>query len=109
MKYCIATNFGLGFYTHADREIAWLSGHIGNIWAVGDANSSWIQRVNGVEKTLSEAQAIVDQIITDAQNVWDSNNVENETPEQKIDRLGIRPSNETLPTDADDAAFVSIK
>jgi nitrous oxidase accessory protein NosD len=109
MKYCIATNTGVGFYTHEDREIAWLSGHTGNVWAVGDANYSWIQRVNGVEKTLSEAQEIIDQIVLDNQSVWDNNNVEGETEQQKIIRLQSRPSNEVLPSDVDDAAFITIK
>jgi hypothetical protein len=108
MKYCIAKNTGEGFYTHTDRELAWLSGHAGDIWAVGDKNYSWIQRVNGVEKTLSEAQAIIDKITIDAQSIWDNDNIDGETEQQKMDRLGNRPISESLPTDSDDTAFVSL-
>ena len=72
MKYCTATYSGYGFYTHADREAAHLSGHPGNVWCVGDNNSAWIERVEGTEKTLEEAQAIVDSTIADAQTTWDS-------------------------------------
>jgi hypothetical protein len=107
MKYCIAENTGNGFYTHTDRELAWLSGHAGNIWAIGDANYAWIQRVNGTEQTLEQAQAIINQLTIQAQTDWDNNNVNGETPEQKINRLGFRPVVDNLPTDADDAAFVS--
>jgi len=72
MKYCTATPTGLGFYTHADRELAHLSSHPGNVWIVGDANHAWIARHNGTEKTKAEAQAIVDaQVATDQAN-WDA-------------------------------------
>jgi len=107
MKYCIAENTGLGFYTHNDRQIAWLSGHPGNIWAVGNNNASWINRVNGVEKTLEQAQSILNTIISDAQNTWDNDNVSGETEEQKIKRIGTRPTSTSLPNDTDDANFVS--
>ena len=72
MKYCTAINTGLGFYTHADRELAHLSGHPANVWAVGDANHAWIARVGGTEKTKAEAQAIVDAQVAIDQASWDA-------------------------------------
>jgi hypothetical protein len=94
MKYCQATNTGKGFFTHADRAIAHLSGHQGSIWAVGDANSSWIDRVSGTEKTLEEATNIA---LAAAQSGWDSNNRTSETAEKKVERIGIRPTTLALP------------
>ena len=71
MKYCTATYTGLGFYTHADRELAHLSGHPAQVWAVGDANHAWIARHSGTEKTKAEAQAIVDTQTAIDQASWD--------------------------------------
>tara|TARA_R100001132_G_C3258311_1_gene83235 strand:+ start:919 stop:1206 length:288 start_codon:yes stop_codon:yes gene_type:complete len=72
MKYCTATHTGLGFYTHADRELAHLSGHPAQVWAVGDANHAWIARHSGTEKTKAEAQAIVDAQVAIDQASWDA-------------------------------------
>jgi hypothetical protein len=94
MKYYQATNTGKGFVTHADRELAHLSGHPGDIWTVGDANAGWGARVSGVEKTLEEATAIA---LASAQLGWDNSNQSNETPEEKIARIGERPSTIELP------------
>ena len=94
MKYYQATNTGKGFVTHADRELAHLSGHPGDIWAVGDANAGWGARVSGVEKTLEEATAIV---LAASQTGWDASTVNDETAEQKVERIGARPTTVTLP------------
>jgi hypothetical protein len=94
MKYCQATNTGKGFITHADRELAHLSGHPGDIWAVGEVNAAWIGRVAGVEKSLEEATAIA---LAASQAGWDSNTQPDETAEQKIERLGQRPVAVELP------------
>ena len=94
MKYCQATNTGKGFFTHTDRDLAHLSGHPGDIWAVGDANSSWIGRVSGIEKTLEQATSIA---LAAAQSGWDSNNRTDETVEQKVERIGVRPTTLELP------------
>jgi hypothetical protein len=94
MKYYQATNTGKGFVTHADRELAHLSGHPGDIWTVGDANAGWGARVGGVEKTLEEATAIA---LASAQIGWDNSNQPGETPEEKIARIGERPSTIELP------------
>jgi|TARA_R100001530_G_scaffold135305_2_gene112172 hypothetical protein len=91
MKYCTATHSGKGFFTHADREAAHLSGHPGNVWCVGDSNSDWITRVGGTEKTLEQAQTILDSAISDAQVDWDNLTAE-------IKRYLDRPVTYSLPT-----------
>lgn len=94
MKYAVANNTGKGFVTHEDRLLAHLSGHPGDVWAVGDANSAWIARVNGIEKTKAEAETIA---LAAAQAGWDNSNRPNETPEQKIKRIGVKPTSIALP------------
>ena len=79
MKYCTATHSGKGFFTYADREAGHLSGHLGNVWCVGDSNSDWITRVGGTEKTLEQAQTILDSAISDAQVDWDNDSAEMKT------------------------------
>ncbi len=91
MKYCTATYSGKGFFTHEDRDAAHLSGHPGNIWCVGDNNAAWIERVGGTEKTLGEAQDIMDGVITDLQSAWDS---EDEAYQLRLER----PITYSLPT-----------
>ena len=72
--YCTATNTGKGFFTHQDRNDFHLSGHLGDVWVVGNnaAGISWINRVSGEAKTKAEAQAIVDAKIEEAQAAWDA-------------------------------------
>ena len=72
--YCTATNTGKGFFTHQDRNDFYLSGHPGDVWAVGDNSkgSAWISRVNGTSKTKVEAQAIVDAQIATDEAVWNA-------------------------------------
>ena len=98
-QYCVAENWGKGFITADDSRKLALRGFPGNVWRVPahnqDANR-WVAGVAGTHKTLSEAQEIVDAIITSSQTTWDNDNVEGETPEQKILRLGDRPVDITL-------------
>ena len=94
MKYCTATYTGLGFYTHADRELAHLSGHPAQVWAVGDANHAWIARQSGTEKTKAEAQAIVDAQVAIDQANWDALPEDKKAP---IAELMTRPTAKTLP------------
>jgi len=72
MKYATAINTGLGFITHADKELDHLSGHPGQVWCVGDANLAWIARHSGTAKTKAEAQAIVDARVAEDQVSWDA-------------------------------------
>tara|TARA_R100001460_G_C3540464_1_gene174396 strand:- start:915 stop:1208 length:294 start_codon:yes stop_codon:yes gene_type:complete len=74
-QYCVASNWGKGFITNSDALKLEISGFPGDVWKVNannqDANR-WISGVTGDRKTLSEAQAIVDAEITQAQNDWDA-------------------------------------
>jgi len=98
-QYCVATNWGKGFITHEDSSKLSLSSFPGNLWKVPNNNQDanrWIAGVAGVRKTLSEAQTIVDAEITTAQTNWDGNNVEGETADEKVIRIGARPTDITL-------------
>lgn len=74
-QYCVAENWGKGFITHNDAVKLEFRSFPGNVWRVNahnqDANR-WIAGVNGTHKTLSEAQAIVDAEVTQAQADWDA-------------------------------------
>ena len=72
--YCKATNTGKGFFTHSDRNAFYLSGHVGDVWVVGNnaAGISWINRVSGTAKVKADAQAIVDGKIEEGQATWDA-------------------------------------
>ena len=48
-------------------------------------------------KLKSQAQTIVTDIINDAQDTWDNDNVDGETSAEKITRLGTKPTDITLP------------
>jgi len=71
--YGTATNTGKGFFTHADRQNFYLSGHPANVWVVGnnEKGALWLAEKNGVEKTKSEAQALVTAEVEAAQTAWD--------------------------------------
>ena len=73
-KYCTATNWGKGFFTHEDRRQFYLSGHPGEVWVVGDNlyGDQWINKVSGAAKTKVEAQAIVDGEVETAQAAHDA-------------------------------------
>ena len=72
--YCTATHTGKGFYTHKDRNDFYLSGHPGDVYAVGNTNLgiSWINRVEGTAKVKADAQAIVDGVIETEQATFDA-------------------------------------
>ncbi len=98
-QYCVAENWGKGFITADDSRKLALRSFPGDVWrfpALNQDANRWVVGVNGSHKTLSEAQAIVDAIITSSQTAWDDNNVEGETSEQKILRLGNKPEDITL-------------
>ena len=73
-KYCTATNWGKGFFTHEERRQFHLGGHPGEVWVVGDNHygDQWIGKVSGAIKTKDEAQAIVDAQIEAAQTAYDA-------------------------------------
>jgi hypothetical protein len=90
--YGTATNTGKGFFTHQDRQNFYLSGHPADVWVVGnnEKGALWLAEKNGVEKTKTEAQALVTAEVTAAQEAWDLL-----SDEQKA--MSSRPSQITLP------------
>ena len=90
--YGTATNTGKGFFTHQDRQNFYLSGQPANVWVVGnnEKGALWLAEKNGVEKTKTEAQALVTAEVTAAQEAWDPL-----SDEQKA--MSHRPSQITLP------------
>ena len=90
--YCTATHTGKGFYTHKDRNDFYLSGHPGDVYAVGNTNLgiSWINRVEGTAKVKADAQAIVDGVIETEQATFDAL-----SPEQQFHQK--RPEKYPLP------------
>ena len=74
-QYCEAENWGKGFITTTNSIKMSPRSFPANIWRIA-ANSQysnkWVTAVNGVPKTLVEAQAIVDAEIQRAQAVWDA-------------------------------------
>tara|TARA_X000001388_G_C2157919_1_gene95062 strand:- start:189 stop:503 length:315 start_codon:yes stop_codon:yes gene_type:complete len=96
-QYCLAKNWGKGFIEIVDDFET--TSFPGNIWRVPVHNKRanlWINKVLGVPKTVSEAQAIVDVRISELQTAWDNDNVDGETTEEKQDRLGFRQPAVTL-------------
>ena len=98
-NYCVATNTGKGFITHDDSRRFWISGYPANVWVATDCVESrhWVARNNGTSKTKSEAQTLVTNNVNAAKTNWDNNNVEGETSAEKIQRLGNKPTDITLP------------
>ena len=98
-NYCVATNTGKGFITHTDSRKFWISGQPVNVWVCTDCVESrhWVARNNGTSKTKTEAQAIVTGVVDDAKDAWDANNVEGESSAEKIQRIGPKPTDITLP------------
>ena len=93
-QYCTAENWGKGFIESSESTRISFMGLPGNVWRLPAHNKDanlWINKVLGVPKTKDEAQAIVDGVINQAQSSWDADNIEGETAEQKINRLGDRP------------------
>ena len=97
--YGTATNTGKGFFTAEDRRAFFLRGYPANVWVVGnnEKGALWLAEKNGVEKTKSEAQVLVTAEVDAAQTAWDNNNVDGESADQKIARLGAKPTDITLP------------
>ena len=98
-NYCVATNTGKGFITHTDSRKFWISGQPGNVWVCDDIPESrdWGARNSAASKTKSQAQTIVTNVIDDAKDAWDDNNVESESSAEKIERIGPTPPDVTIP------------
>ena len=91
--YGTATNTGKGFFTAEDRRAFFLRGYPADVWVVGnnEKGAMWLAEKNGVEKTKSEAQALVTADVQAAQAAWDAL-----PAEQKTD-MNPRPTDITLP------------
>ena len=90
--YGTATNYGKNFFTHEDRRNFFLRGYPGEVWVVGnnEKGALWLAEKNGVEKTKSEAQALVTVEVEAAQAAWDALS--------EVQRFSVpRPSQITIP------------
>ena len=90
--YGVAENTGKGFFTAEDRRKFFLRGYPADVWMVGNNvdGAMWLAEKNGVEKTKSEAQALIDAEVQAAQAEYDALSAE-----QKAARE--RPVDVTLP------------
>ena len=90
--YGVAANTGKGFFTAEDRRKFFLRGYPANVWMVGNNvdGAMWLAEKNGVEKTKSEAQALIDADVQASQAAWDA-----QTDEQKA--MSPRPADVILP------------
>ena len=98
-NYSVMTNTGKGFITHEDSRAFWIGGQPANVWVATDIRESrhWVARNNGVSKTKDQAQALVTAAVDALQDAWDADNVEGESAEEKIVRLGVKPIDVTIP------------
>ena len=90
--YGTATNTGKGFFTAEDRRAFFLRGYPADVWMIGNNvnGAMWLAEKNGVEKTKSEAQALITAEVQAAQAAWDA-----QTDEEKA--ISPRPTDVTLP------------
>jgi len=98
-QYCVAENWGKGFIEHSESSRIKFAGYPGNVWQVPAHNkvaNLWINKVLGVPKTKDQAQSIVTAIIDALQDTWDADNVDGESSDEKILRLGSKPTDITL-------------
>ena len=102
-KYSVKENWGKTssdqFIRHEDRMQFHIEGFPGNVWVTEDNvyADRWIGRHGATVKTKSQAQTIVTDIIDDAKDTWDNDNVDGETSAEKIARLSAKPTDITLP------------
>lgn len=69
MHYYQIENPGVkGFVTHTENEVAHVANYPGDIWVT--ENVDWATRVGATEITQTEAQALVDAVIVQAQADW---------------------------------------
>ena len=98
-NYSVMTNTGKGFITHVDSRAFWIRGYPANVWIATDVRESrhWVARNNGVSKTKDQAQTLVTAVVDARQDAWDDDNVEGESSAEKIERLGNKPVDITIP------------
>ena len=98
-QYCVAENWGKGFIDHDESSRITFKSYPGNVWQVPAYNKHgnlWIAKVAGTLKTKDEAQTIVTAEVKKGQDAWDADNVDGESADEKIDRLGAKPEDITL-------------
>ena len=98
-QYCVAENWGKGFIDYDESHRITFKGYPGDVWQVPAYNKHanlWIAKVGVTIKTKDEAQTIVTAIVDAAQDAWDANNVDGESADEKIERLGTKPTDITL-------------
>lgn len=98
-QYCVAENWGKGFIDYEESTRITFKGFPGDVWQVPAYNKHgnlWIAKVAGAIKTKDEAQTIVTAKVDAAKTAWDNNNVEGESSDEKIARLGAKPADITL-------------
>ena len=104
--YGTANNTGKGFFTHEDRLNFFLRGYTGHdgsnyvdTWVIGnnEKGALWLAEKGGTEKTKSEAQALVKASDDLARTAWDNDNVDGESADEKVERIGAKPGFVTIP------------
>ena len=104
--YGVATNTGKGFFTAEDRRNFFLRGYSGHdgsnyvdTWVIGanERGACWLADRGGTEKTKAEAQALVKAADDLARTEWDNDNVDGESADDKILRIGPKPNFTTIP------------
>ena len=98
-QYCVAENWGKGFIDHEESSRITFKGFPGDVWQVPAYNKHgnlWIAKVAGAVKTKDEARTIVTAAVDATQTAWDNDNVEGESSDEKIARIGAKPEDITL-------------
>ena len=105
--YGTATNTGKDFFTHVYRRNFFLRGYTGHdgsnpidVWVIGanEKGALWLAEASGIEKTKAEAQALVKAQDDIDRTAWDNNNVEGESADEKVARIGrAKPGFRTIP------------
>ena len=98
-QYCVAENWGKGFIDHEESIRITFKSFPGDVWQVPAYNKHgnlWIAKVAGAVKTKDEAQTIVTAAVDATQTAWDNDNVEGESSDEKIERIGAKPADITL-------------
>jgi len=104
--YGTANNTGKGFFTHEDRRNFFLRGYSGHdgsnyvdcgVIGYNEKGALWLAEKSGTEKTKSELQALVKASDDIARTAWDNNNVDGESADNKVSRIGEKPGFTTIP------------
>ena len=104
--YGTANNTGKGFFTAEDRRAFSLRGYQGHdgsayvdVWCIGnnERGAYWLAEKSGTEKTKAEAQALVKAADDISRTAWDNNDVDGESADEKVARIGSKPGFISIP------------